>query len=177
MIDSFQKHLQEYSAHLGSKLLFAVGDIHGCHQALQGTLSVLSGVTNPVIFLGDYLNRGPSSMATIEFLIKIQTVRSECIFLMGNHESMFLETYDTGQMSYRFPRMAIDEYQKVGEVPAPHLEFIRSLSIFYETEFFIFVHGGIAKDPHLPIEQHESSELYVATKLFQLPRYTIITSV
>ncbi len=157
--EELQNQLAVLSHQLGSRLCFAVGDIHGCDQALCETLKILDVIAGKVVFLGDYINRGPSSKRTIELLIQFSRRHADALFLLGNHESMFLKSHETGRAEILFPRMALDEYQLSGGVPSAHLHFFQNLSLFHETESFIFVHGGIAGDPHLPLAQHSPQEL------------------
>ncbi len=71
-----------------------IGDIHGHCDSLQKLLSQLGyaaqeGVwqhpTRKVIFVGDYIDRGPQIRETLE-LVKGMTNAGQAIALMGNHE-------------------------------------------------------------------------------------------
>lgn len=74
---------------------FAIGDIHGHVEKLEGILEQIWPVAAPgdaLVFLGDYIDRGPDSKGVI------QTVRSlerdwkgPVTCLMGNHEDMLLD--------------------------------------------------------------------------------------
>lgn len=69
----------------------AIGDIHGCNAALRALLEkVRPESTDQVIFLGDYIDRGPASRAVIHTLLEL---RKACttVFLRGNHEVMILD--------------------------------------------------------------------------------------
>ena len=71
--------------------LLAIGDIHGCFDALV-RLFDHADITpqDQVVFLGDYVDRGPDSTRVIEFLIaRLQAGNTIC--LRGNHEVMMLE--------------------------------------------------------------------------------------
>jgi len=50
---------------------FVVGDIHGCFKSLKELYSNLDG-WDRLIFLGDYIDRGPESKKVIDFLINLQ---------------------------------------------------------------------------------------------------------
>ena len=74
--------------------IYAIGDIHGRLDLLDELLSRLETdiaacpVSRPLyVFLGDYIDRGLSSRATVDRLIA-QGERGECIFLKGNHEQI-----------------------------------------------------------------------------------------
>lgn len=73
---------------------YAVGDIHGCRQELETLISILKRDANlspddTLIFVGDYVDRGPDSKGVIDYLLYLRE-HQNCIFLMGNHEDMML---------------------------------------------------------------------------------------
>lgn len=80
------------------KTFYAVGDIHGCDTFLTELLRRLESqkeAGSPVIFLGDYVDRGPDSAAVLSRLHKLSREASyPVICLMGNHEKMLLEFID-----------------------------------------------------------------------------------
>src|ERR1043165_4272880 len=53
-------------------LTFAIGDIHGCQRALTGMLrrcrDYAKGESHRLVFIGDYIDRGPDSRSVIETL-------------------------------------------------------------------------------------------------------------
>ena len=72
-------------------MLYAVGDIHGEVELLRALLGKLPHeASDRFVFMGDYVDRGPDSWAVVEELIHFSKQR-ECVFLLGNHESMFLD--------------------------------------------------------------------------------------
>jgi serine/threonine protein phosphatase 1 len=76
---------------------FAIGDIHGNIRALDDLLARISpeaGATDTVVFLGDYIDRGPDSKACIERILDFRrAARARVITLLGNHEQWLLQTY------------------------------------------------------------------------------------
>lgn len=138
--------------------IFAVADIHGCHEPLAALMTELRRLPYPCVFLGDYLDRGPSSVKVIEQLIEAKAARPDWKFLMGNHEDMFLTDLEANEAIFD-PDSAGEQYQKIGGVPLGHRQFLESLEPWWQSEKFLFVHGGIAKDVHLPVEEHGLEEL------------------
>lgn len=138
--------------------IIAVGDIHGCDEALEVLLSVLLRWPGTCVFLGDYLDRGPSSVRVIELLHNARKQRPDWKFLMGNHEAMFLDILESG-LDILTPDSAAEEYAQIGAVPRHHRQFLEDLLPWWESEAFLFVHGGIGKNPHLPVEEHDLEEL------------------
>ena len=74
----------------------AVGDIHGNLAALNDILDQIRdqiGQRDTIVFLGDYIDRGPDSRACVDAILAFeQTVRAEVVCLRGNHEDWFLRT-------------------------------------------------------------------------------------
>ena len=147
--------------------LIAIGDIHGCH----GQLTLLIEQIQPtegdqLVFLGDYIDRGPDSRAVIDYCLELRELY-RCIFLMGNHEEMLLaslkdEEYfnywiqyggDKTLESYGLPV----EASSVANIPRHHIEFMQQCVDYHETEDFIFSHAQ--PNPEKPIGQQTVEEL------------------
>jgi predicted MPP superfamily phosphohydrolase len=72
-------------------MLYAVGDIHGEWEMLDELLGrIPHQAGDRFVFVGDYVDRGPDARRVVERLLAFSRER-ECIFLLGNHESMFLD--------------------------------------------------------------------------------------
>jgi serine/threonine protein phosphatase 1 len=74
----------------------AVGDIHGSLEALDDLLRQLReavGAGDTVVFLGDYIDRGPRSRECVDALLEFRgNVGAAVSFLCGNHEDWLLRT-------------------------------------------------------------------------------------
>jgi serine/threonine protein phosphatase 1 len=138
--------------------LIAIGDIHGCNEALEVLLKKLTRLPYPCVFLGDYLDRGPSSVKVIEQLIQAKAQHPNWKFLMGNHEEMFLTDLDRSTDGFDTDS-AGEQYAAIGGVPVEHRQFLEDLLPWWQSDKYLFVHGGIKKDVHLPVEQHDLDEL------------------
>lgn len=129
--------------------LLAIGDIHGCREQLAALLAaVVPTLRDQVVFLGDYLDRGPDSEGVINDLIDFSQAFPSSIFLRGNHEEMFLNYLD-GEDPMMFMlnggAKTVHSYKHAGQWPPPqaHRDFIDSLQDCHETASFIFVHAGL----------------------------------
>ena len=75
---------------------FAIGDIHGNEPALRDLLAQLTPFIVPedvVVFLGDYIDRGPSSRGCVDRILEFQqTCPAAVVTLLGNHEYSLLKT-------------------------------------------------------------------------------------
>lgn len=76
--------------------VFAIGDIHGCLDKLVPLMNMIQ--LNPdqdlLLFIGDYIDRGGHSREVVDYLVDLKQRLPETIFLLGNHEQMFLEYLD-----------------------------------------------------------------------------------
>lgn len=133
----------------------AIGDIHGCHDSLVALLTQLEAYPNrTLVFLGDYVDRGPDSFAVIETLRHLALSR-ECVFLRGNHEQMLLDALmDPDPQTWQMWMLngggtTLRSYESRGMdifSTAGHADFFVATEMYHETDQFLFVHGGI--DPH-----------------------------
>jgi serine/threonine protein phosphatase 1 len=150
------------------KRIFAVGDLHGCYEKLAAMMEILpwdkeSG--DVLLFIGDYIDRGPNSREVVDFLVKLKRKGGDIIFLKGNHEKMLLDYYieQKDQMLYVANGGAetIASYveggigRKAFVLPEDHLEFLLSLRLYYETDDYIFVHAGLRDGVPLNLQAEE----------------------
>jgi len=75
---------------------FAIGDVHGNLVALQNLLELIFhelGNGDTLVFLGDYIDRGPDSKDCVEEIIRLkQDAPFSVVTLLGNHEEWMLAT-------------------------------------------------------------------------------------
>lgn len=133
----------------------AVGDIHGCLTALEELLAAVDPAPEDrLVFLGDYVDRGPDSRGVIEFLLALRQ-RCQVICLLGNHEIMFrgaLAGFETDLWLQVGGQETLESYGgALANVPQSHHEFLLGLPLFFESDEHIFVHANY--DPQLPMEQ------------------------
>jgi calcineurin-like phosphoesterase family protein len=76
----------------------AIGDVHGNRAALDDLLMCLDrelGAADTVVFLGDYIDRGPDSKGCIDRILRFRAEsRASVVALLGNHEHSLLRTLD-----------------------------------------------------------------------------------
>jgi len=133
--------------------LFAIGDIHGCLTELNTLLASLElGAQDRLVFLGDYVDRGPDSRGVLERMIELEQEERH-IFLRGNHEawmmvartnfSMFASWWEVGGLE------TMDSYntRDLHDIPESHWKFLERTRLFWESEDHIFVHGASGSGP------------------------------
>lgn len=82
-------------------MIYAIGDIHGMFDKLQtlhnkiiADIAFHGGAHATIIFLGDYVDRGPDTDKVLDFLMGLKnTDKLTYIFLKGNHEDMMVNNY------------------------------------------------------------------------------------
>ena len=144
-------------------MLYAVGDIHGERDLLEELLASLPlRREDRFVFIGDYIDRGPDSKGVVDFLIDFSRQRP-CTFLLGNHESMFLdfigwrgEEYFGGDAflvnggdrtlaSYGYFDCDDPEPESF-KLPKKHRDFFESAKLSHLDGDYLFVHAGIGRD-------------------------------
>jgi serine/threonine protein phosphatase 1 len=78
---------------MNERMTFAIGDIHGCLEELRSLLDACrksaGDIEHDFLFLGDYVDRGPSSDEVITCLMREQaSAPSRFSCLLGNHDHM-----------------------------------------------------------------------------------------
>lgn len=133
--------------------MLAIGDIHGCEVALDGVIKQIKPTAaDTLVILGDVIDRGPNSARCIEMLISVAKA-CNLILVMGNHEEMMFEAFETGVpgsrwMKYGGQEMVASYGGRVQNIPQQHVDFLADSVPFYETDDTIFVHANL--DPELP---------------------------
>jgi serine/threonine protein phosphatase 1 len=148
--------------------LFAIGDIHGCFDELAAVIRTIKPARgDTIVFVGDYVDRGPASREVIDLALELEKSESECIFLRGNHEDMmcsFLGLPGNYGESFLFNGgVATLESYGIGEagldraiesIPNEHVEFLTRLATSYMRPPYLFVHAGI-----MPLRQLEEQSV------------------
>lgn len=143
--------------------LVAIGDIHGHREKLTAlteavkaymiTTGLRFGNDWNFIFIGDYIDRGPDSMGTVEQVQQFEADGAIC--LMGNHERFALDD------RYPYDPQTLESYGcfsdtiPMDSVFFDHLEWFATLPVFFETGNHFFVHAGIR--PDVPLDEQKTA--------------------
>lgn len=165
---------------------YVIGDIHGRLDLLDQLLDKIHAdiAQRPprkalLVFVGDLIDRGPSSAQVVERLRTYRRANIRPVFLLGNHEEVLLRILD-GDMSLipswlrfggaqcltsygvdaqqlrRLPgREQVEAVRRA--VPAEHVAFLRSFVDTCRFGDYLFVHAGIR--PGVELNDQRQSDL------------------
>ncbi len=138
--------------------MIAIGDIHGCCRTAEALLEKLESFPDrKLIFIGDYIDRGPCSREVVDLMLDLEKSR-DCVFLRGNHEQMLLDALEqedrghymiwmnNGGMQTLHSYEISSKQPGVSEIPSDHLDFYRRTQFYYTTEEYFFVHAGLSPE-------------------------------
>jgi serine/threonine protein phosphatase 1 len=160
---------------------FAIGDIHGDMVHLLSLWDRLPApdAGDTIVFLGDYLDRGPDSAGVIRWIREVLPMLTEAriVCLRGNHEDGWLRVIDGGWPEFVIPKgngcreclasFRGDDKDRVALhdgsfFPADVVAWMRGLPLWYEDEHAIYVHAGL---PHRDGRWLHPSEVEPASAL------------
>ncbi len=159
------------------KRIYAIGDLHGCVDETQVMLQHLEkeeGLTDDdvVIFVGDYIDRGPSSRGVVDVMIDFKRRFPKTRFLKGNHEDMLLDFLGFGgrmgeAFLYNGGLETIQSYgisvfaapdQMVKAFPQDHFNFFNTLESMIKVDKFLCVHAGL--NPLRAVTSQNDSDIF-----------------
>lgn len=126
---------------------FAIGDIHGCISPLRRMLARIGAYASggTVVFLGDYVDRGPDSKAVLDTLTEEAPAGWRWISLKGNHEDMMVGAQDgRHDESWWLENGGLQTLASYGhEILPSHLQWAAALPLSYQDQYRLFVHAGV----------------------------------
>jgi serine/threonine protein phosphatase 1 len=168
-------------------VIYAVGDIHGClnklkrlHLAIRDDAATRRATRRIVVYLGDYVDRGPDSAGVVDFLIGHPLLGFESVYLKGNHEDFLLrfledariieawfmnggdatlESYDVDIFDPALSENRAEGLRRrfASAVPPAHLAFYHNLKLWHVEGDYAFVHAGVR--PGLPLTAQRDLDL------------------
>jgi serine/threonine protein phosphatase 1 len=170
------------------QLLYAVGDIHGGLDLLEAMLRLIaedarerdSARQKTLVFLGDYVDRGPDSRGVVERLMREALAGFDAHFLKGNHEAILLDFLEEprrldhwlmngGDATMRSYGVDVERLARLGApaeiwrnafadaLPDSHLRFFRRLKLSVSFGDYLFVHAGVR--PGVPLDAQSEADL------------------
>lgn len=146
---------------------WVIPDIHGYANTLKSLLAqIRPSKEDHLIFLGDYIDRGPSSKAVIDDVMSLQAKGYRVTALRGNHEEFLLDNYNMASQNTGFFKSK--EYKSIKKewfefggkdtlksfgvksvlkIPQKYIDWMNQLEYFYEFSDYVLVHAGLNFKP------------------------------
>lgn len=116
-----------------NKVIF-VGDTHGDLEASQKVIKEHLRLGNKIVFLGDYVDRGPKSRENLDFLLETKTKHPNQIFLLqGNHEGHRILKFSPAEF---WDSLNKEEYEKYASI-------VEKFPLIVITKDIIALHGAL----------------------------------
>ncbi len=176
--------------------VYAIGDVHGRMDLLHKLWELIESdcagcdLERSVIFMGDYVDRGPQSKAVIDFLLDETRKTAAMLCLRGNHDQAVLDfladakfyrnwrefgapetLLSYGVMPPRFEDDADFERARAEfeqKLPPEHLEFFSALAYSHAIGDYLFVHAGLR--PGVALDRQDPHDLLWIRDEFLLSR-------
>lgn len=158
-------------------LIAAIGDIHGCRVELDLLLEKVvkwfDGRDGTIVFLGDYVDRGPEAREVLDRLRDWDIANIEPIYLLGNHEEMMIQAvlYDDASMEHVW--LGNGGRQTAFSLSTEIEDYCRWLEancvLTHATPGLLFVHAGVNPDRELT-DQRPEDYLWIRDKFLRNPR-------
>ncbi len=140
--------------------LLAIGDIHGCMDPFRELVEKKIRIrkSDRIVLLGDYIDRGYQSREVVDYIIDLQNQGFDIIPLMGNHESMLIDSLGSEQSMYNWSMNGGSEtlfsfgIKSSIELEFKYLQFFENLLFYYIRDQFIFVHAGFNNEIDDPFQ-------------------------
>lgn len=140
---------------------FIIGDIHGRLDMLEVLLTQWKK-EEQLVFLGDYIDRGPQSKQVLERVRDLKETEG-AILLKGNHEDLLLNFLEgpENMANLYLPQggfQTLGSYfgeeevwrrrpeiiaQRFKDEQADILKLLQDMASYYETDTHVFVHAGV----------------------------------
>jgi len=168
--------------------VYAIGDVHGRLDLLEALVARtredaaqhLSDSARSLIFLGDYVDRGPESRGVVDAVMSDLLPGFTTVRLMGNHEEAMLSFLDGESdgldwlsfggletlLSYGVPLRSLPNSGEavralqaalIEAVPERHVAFFRNCLLHYSVGDYVFVHAGVR--PGITLEKQAQTDL------------------
>lgn len=135
-------------------LTYAIGDVHGCAALLDALLERIADHAGDrahrLVFLGDYIDRGPDSAAVLRTVSRLNWAEPErVVCLMGNHERMLLDALQTRSAAahwmYNGGEVTLDSFgaRDPAGLPRDTLDWIEALPTLHGDGAHWYVHAGL----------------------------------
>jgi serine/threonine protein phosphatase 1 len=135
---------------------YAISDIHGCFKTFRHLVEevIQLSISDQLFLLGDYVDRGPSSQAVLDYILQLMEKGYQIFPLRGNHENDLLE-YARGESRFLLWQLNKHNYPGIardGRLSDRYFLFLDRLPYYYELNDCFLVHAGFDFGSEKPFE-------------------------
>ena len=134
-----------------------IGDVHGCSLTLKALLEEINlQADDQLIFVGDYINKGPDSKGVLDLLISLKKNNKNVFFIKGNNESYFYKTLKKSdervlKLARRYQVEDLFKYEgSKFSLRKRYRKFLKSTFNYIESDAFFVVHAGFDFKSEIP---------------------------
>ncbi|MBN2616660.1 MAG: serine/threonine protein phosphatase [Bacteroidales bacterium] len=144
-----------------------IPDLHGCSDTLKLVIEkqIKPDSDDRLVFLGDYIDRGPDSKGVIDYILELQKNGQPITALKGNHESVCVKAYYNDRKKKPFlgvrsktrTQKEWEQYgggetlksfgvKRPGDIPHEYIDWMNQLDYFADLGKYVAVHAGFNFD-------------------------------
>lgn len=172
------------------KRTIMISDIHGCIDEFNQMLQLIeyNSVSDQLILLGDYVDRGPNSKDVVDKVIEL-VKRNNAIALRGNHDQRLVDLINSDSTLVRSKFLEFggiqtlqsycDIYNEITDEILTlaietikthfghHIDFLDKLPLYHEDKDHIYVHAGLNPNYIDWKKQPETDFMYIRDEFIQ----------
>lgn len=143
---------------------WVIPDIHGCAETLKTLIEyqIKPNKNDHLIFVGDYIDRGPDSKGVIDYIMELQKNDYNITALKGNHEDYCVKAWDDdknkkGFLGINLKSSIHKQWEKHGgkqtlesfgvkrakDIPEKYINWMRNLDYYVLLDKYVVVHAGL----------------------------------
>lgn len=143
---------------------WVIPDIHGCVRTLETIIEkqIMPNKNDLLVFLGDYIDRGPDSKGVIDIITDLQNNEYNVVALKGNHEDYCVKAHfedkkKRGFLGIRSKTKVQKEWEMHGgvqtlesfnaewprDIPEKYIRWMQDLPYYHIVDEFVIVHAGL----------------------------------
>lgn len=155
---------------------WVIPDIHGCYKTMKTLVEdkIQPSGDDTITFLGDYVDRGPSSKRVIDYIMKLQKGPAKINCLRGNHEEYMIEVFEVDNIrpqlfSFKY-KSKMKFWKSIGggatlksfgvkrarQISQKYINWLKSLDYYLVTENHVIVHAGLNFNIEDPFSDKEA---------------------
>ena len=143
---------------------WVIPDIHGCVETLKTLIEfqIKPNKNDHLIFVGDYIDRGPDSKGVIDYIMELQQNDYKITALKGNHEDYCIKAWEDDRnkksfLGFTSKSSVQKEWEKFGgkqtmesfgvirakDIPKRYIDWMKNLEYYIVLDDFVVVHAGL----------------------------------